>query len=66
MIKGAGGPGAVALRSLLGLLRLGPAWVPGSQSGSEPEEWAVAAGVGLILVWILLAGETFTAFSCRH
>ena len=59
-------PGAVALSVILGIVTVGSCigFLAGKRRQLNLEEWAVAGrGLGLILVWILLAGETFTAFS---
>ena len=59
-------PGTVALSIIFGIMGLGSAigFLAANKRKLNLEEWAVAGrGLGLILVWILLAGETFTTFS---
>jgi solute:Na+ symporter, SSS family len=59
-------PGNVALSIILGIVALGSAigFLAASRRQLNLEEWAVAGrGLGLVLVWILLAGETFTTYS---
>jgi SSS family solute:Na+ symporter len=57
---------AVALDIMVAIVALGSGIGFFAAKRSQPnlEQWAVAGrGLGLLLVWILLAGETFTAFS---
>lgn len=59
-------PGTVALSVIVGIVALGSCigFLAAKRKQLNLEEWAVAGrGLGLLLVWILLAGETFTAFS---
>jgi solute:Na+ symporter, SSS family len=59
-------PDAVALSILVGIVALGSSigFLAARRRQFDLEEWAVAGrGLGLILVWILMAGETFTTFS---
>jgi SSS family solute:Na+ symporter len=59
-------PGTIALSVIFGIVSLGSCigFLAAKRRQLNLEEWAVAGrGLGLILVWILLAGETFTAFS---
>jgi solute:Na+ symporter, SSS family len=59
-------PGTVALSIIFGIVALGSCigFLAANKRQLNLEEWAVAGrGLGLILVWILLAGETFTTFS---
>jgi len=58
--------GTLALSIIFGIVGLGSAvgFFAGRRRELNLEEWAVAGrGLGLVLVWILLAGETFTTFS---
>ena len=58
--------GTLALSIIFGIVGLGSAvgFFAGRRRQLNLEEWAVAGrGLGLVLVWILLAGETFTTFS---
>ncbi|MFZ1056436.1 MAG: sodium:solute symporter family protein, partial [Opitutaceae bacterium] len=58
--------GTLALSVIFGIVGLGSAvgFFAGRRRELNLEEWAVAGrGLGLVLVWILLAGETFTTFS---
>jgi SSS family solute:Na+ symporter len=59
-------PGTVALSVILAVVATGSGigFLAARRRQLRLEEWAVAGrGLGLVLVWILLAGETFTAFS---
>jgi SSS family solute:Na+ symporter len=59
-------PGTLALSLIVGIVALGSAigFLAASRRQLNLEEWAVAGrGLGLLLVWILLAGETFTTYS---
>jgi solute:Na+ symporter, SSS family len=59
-------PGTVALSIIFGIVAIGSCigFLAGNKRQVNLEEWAVAGrGLGLVLVWILLAGETFTTFS---
>jgi SSS family solute:Na+ symporter len=59
-------PGIVALSIIFGIVALGSCigFLAANKRQLNLEEWAVAGrGLGLVLVWILLAGETFTTFS---
>ncbi len=59
-------PGIVALSFIFGIVALGSCigFLAAKKRQLNLEEWAVAGrGLGLVLVWILLAGETFTTFS---
>jgi solute:Na+ symporter, SSS family len=59
-------PGTVALSVIFGIVAIGSSigFLAANKRQLNLEEWAVAGrGLGLILVWILLAGETFTTFS---
>jgi SSS family solute:Na+ symporter len=59
-------PGTQALTIIFGIVALGSSigFLAAKRGRVNLEEWAVAGrGLGLILVWILLAGETFTTFS---
>jgi SSS family solute:Na+ symporter len=59
-------PGTVALSVIFGIVAVGSTvgFLAANKRQLNLEEWAVAGrGLGLILVWILLAGETFTTFS---
>jgi solute:Na+ symporter, SSS family len=59
-------PGTLALTIIFGIVALGSCigFLAAKRGRVNLEEWAVAGrGLGLILVWILLAGETFTTFS---
>ncbi len=59
-------PGSVALSVIFGIVVLAACigFLAAGKRQLNLEEWAVAGrGLGLILVWILLAGETFTTFS---
>ena len=59
-------PGSIALSIILAIVAAGSCigFLAGKKKQLNLEEWAVAGrGLGLILVWILMAGETFTAFS---
>jgi SSS family solute:Na+ symporter len=59
-------PAATALALIVGIVALGSAigFLAARRSKPNLEDWAVAGrGLGLILVWILLAGETFTTYS---
>lgn len=59
-------PGTIALGIILGIVSLGSGigFLAGRKRQVNLEEWAVGGrGFGLLLVWILMAGETFTAFS---
>lgn len=56
----------LALAIIMGIVAVGSVvgFAAGKRGKVDLEEWAVAGrGLGLILVWILLAGETFTTFS---
>jgi solute:Na+ symporter, SSS family len=58
--------GTLALSIIFAIVAIGSAigFVAGRKRQPNLEEWAVAGrGLGLVLVWILLAGETFTTFS---
>jgi solute:Na+ symporter, SSS family len=55
---------ALVLLCAVVLVATGAGLVAGARRQVNLEEWAVAGrGLGLILVWILIAGETFTTFS---
>ena len=57
---------ATALTFLIGIVAAAAAigLLTGRRRQVDLEQWAVAGrGLGLLLVWILLAGETFTTFS---
>jgi solute:Na+ symporter, SSS family len=59
-------PGAVALSIIIAIVAAGSGigFLAANRRQLNLEEWAVAGrGLGLILVCILLAGETFTTFS---
>jgi SSS family solute:Na+ symporter len=59
-------PGTLALSIIFGIVAVGSCigFLAANRGQVNLEEWAVAGrGLGLILVWILLAGETFTTFS---
>jgi SSS family solute:Na+ symporter len=59
-------PGTLALTIIFGIVALGSSigFLAAKRGRVNLEEWAVAGrGLGLLLVWILLAGETFTTFS---
>jgi SSS family solute:Na+ symporter len=59
-------PGTQALSIIIGIVATGSGigFLAAKRRQLNLEEWAVAGrGLGLILVWILLAGETFTTFS---
>lgn len=59
-------PGSVALALLVALVLGGSAagFLAGRRREPRLEEWAVAGrGLGVVLVWLLMAGENFTAFS---
>ncbi len=59
-------PGTLALSIIVGIVVLGSAigLLGAGRRQLNLEEWAVAGrGLGLLLVWILLAGETFTTYS---
>ncbi len=59
-------PGTVALSIIFGIVVTGSCigFLAAKRRQLNLEEWAVAGrGLGLVLVWILLAGETFTTFS---
>jgi len=59
-------PGTVALSVILAIVFVGSCsgFLARKKRELNLEEWAVAGrGLGVILVWILMAGETFTAFS---
>src|SRR5271170_6137987 len=59
-------PGTTALGVILGIVSLGSCmgFLAGRRRQVNLEEWTVGGrGFGLLLVWILMAGETFTAFS---
>ena len=59
-------PGSVALLLLVALVLGGSAvgFLAGRRRELRLEEWAVAGrGLGVLLVWLLMAGENFTAFS---
>ena len=59
-------PGTVALSVILAIVFVGSCsgFLARKRRELSLEEWAVAGrGLGVILVWILMAGETFTAFS---
>jgi SSS family solute:Na+ symporter len=59
-------PGTLALSIIVGIVALGSSigFLAAGRRQLNLEEWAVAGrGLGLILVWILLAGETFTTYS---
>jgi SSS family solute:Na+ symporter len=59
-------PGTQALSIIFGIIAVGSCigFLAANKRQLNLEEWAVAGrGLGLILVWILLAGETFTTFS---
>ncbi len=59
-------PGAVALSIIFGIVAIGSTigFLAANRRKLDLEEWAVAGrGLGLLLVWILLAGETFTTYS---
>jgi SSS family solute:Na+ symporter len=59
-------PGTIALSIIFGIVAVGSGigFLAANKRQLDLEEWAVAGrGLGLIMVWILLAGETFTTFS---
>ena len=59
-------PGTLALSVIVGIVLVGSCsgFLAGRKRELNLEEWAVAGrGLGVVLVWILMAGETFTAFS---
>ena len=59
-------PGGLALAIIFAIVSLGSCigFLAARRRRFNLEEWAVAGrGLGLVLVWILLAGETFTTFS---
>jgi solute:Na+ symporter, SSS family len=59
-------PGTLALSIIFGIVAVGSGigFLAANKRQLNLEEWAVAGrGLGLLLVWILLAGETFTTFS---
>ena len=59
-------PGTVALAVILGIVAVGSfvGFSAGRKHRLNLEEWAVAGrGFGLVLVWLLTAGEIFTAFA---
>jgi solute:Na+ symporter, SSS family len=59
-------PGTLALSIIVGIVAVGSCigFLAANRRQLNLEEWAVAGrGLGLILVWILLAGETFTTYS---
>ena len=59
-------PGTTALAVIIAIVSVGSGigFLAAKRRQLDLEEWAVAGrGLGLLLVWILLAGETFTAFS---
>jgi solute:Na+ symporter, SSS family len=59
-------PGTLALTIIFGIIAVGSGvgFLAAKRGRVNLEEWAVAGrGLGLVLVWILLAGETFTTFS---
>jgi solute:Na+ symporter, SSS family len=59
-------PGTLALALLVGIVLAGSAvgFLAGRRREPRLEEWAVAGrGLGVLLVWLLMAGENFTAFS---
>jgi SSS family solute:Na+ symporter len=59
-------PGTVALSIIFGIVAVGTCigFLAANRRQLDLEEWAVAGrGLGLIFVWILLAGETFTTYS---
>ena len=59
-------PGTTALSVMFAIVALGSGigFLAAKRRQLNLEEWAVAGrGLGVVLVWILLAGETFTAFS---
>lgn len=59
-------PGHVALGFILGIVAIGSivGFYAGARYKMDLEEWAVAGrGFGLILVWLLTAGEVYTTFA---
>jgi SSS family solute:Na+ symporter len=59
-------PGSTALSIILAIIAVSACigFMAARRRQLNLEEWAVAGrGLGLVLVWILMAGETFTAFS---
>jgi SSS family solute:Na+ symporter len=59
-------PGVTALSIIFGIVALGSCigFLAAKKRQLNLEEWAVAGrGLGLVFVWILLAGETFTTYS---
>jgi len=59
-------PGTIALSVIFGIVAVGSSigFLAANRRRLNLEEWAVAGrGLGLVLVWILLAGETFTTFT---
>jgi solute:Na+ symporter, SSS family len=59
-------PGTLALSIIVGIVALGSTigFLAANRRQLNLEEWAVAGrGLGLLFVWILLAGETFTTYS---
>jgi SSS family solute:Na+ symporter len=59
-------PGTIALVLLLTIVAVGSVigFLAGRRGELRLEEWTVAGrGLGVLLVWLLMAGENFTAFS---
>src|SRR5258706_2872075 len=57
---------AVALTIIFGIVGLGSAigFYAGSRYKMDLEQWTVAGrGFGLLLVWLLMAGEIYTTFT---
>src|SRR5258706_3029606 len=57
---------AVALTIIFGIVGLGSAigFYAGSRHKMDLEQWTVAGrGFGVVLVWLLMAGEIYTAFT---
>src|SRR5437660_11650992 len=59
-------PSVVALTVIFGIVTVGSVlgFYAGAQHKMDLEQWTVAGrGFGLLLVWLLMAGEIYTTFS---
>ncbi len=59
-------PSAIALGVILGIIALGSAigFYAGARRKMDLEQWTVAGrGFGVLIMWLLLAGEVYTTFS---
>lgn len=59
-------PSAIALSMIFGIVAIGSAigFYAGARYKMDLEQWTVAGrGFGLLLVWLLMAGEIYTTFS---